>query len=112
LLRASELPERLMIDLSHDNSGKRPERQPAVAAIVGEQLAAGVRAITGVMLESFLVAGRQDVDPAHPSPGTLVYGQSITDGCIDWKTTVEVLDGLAQAVRARRTCESRSSASA
>ena len=50
------------------------------------------------MIESFLVAGRQDLDGARP----LVYGQSITDGCIGWETTVEVLDGLADAVRARR----------
>ena len=108
LLRASKLAPRVMIDLSHDNSGKQPERQPAVAAAVGEQLAAGDVSITGVMLESFLVAGNQPPGP----PATLVYGQSITDGCIDWETTVEVLDGLARAVRARRTCESRSSASA
>jgi 3-deoxy-7-phosphoheptulonate synthase len=98
LLRAAGLPERVMIDLSHDNSGKDPERQPAVADAVAGQIAAGNRAIVGVMLESFLVAGRQDLG----GPGTLVYGQSITDGCIGWDTTVEVLGGLADAVRARR----------
>jgi 3-deoxy-7-phosphoheptulonate synthase len=98
LLRDSGLPERVMIDLSHDNSGKDPARQPAVAAAVAEQVAAGDRAIVGVMLESFLVAGRQDLGGAEP----LTYGQSITDGCIGWETTVEVLDGLAEAVRARR----------
>ena len=100
LLRAAGLPERVMIDLSHDNSGKDPARQPAVAAALAGQIAAGNRAIVGVMLESFLVAGRQDLstDPARP----LIYGQSITDGCIGWDTTVEVLDGLADAVRARR----------
>jgi len=98
LLRASGLPERVMIDLSHDNSGKDPNRQPAVAAAVGREIAGGDRAIVGVMLESFLVAGRQDPGPAD----TLTFGQSITDGCIDWDTTVEVLDGLADAVRARR----------
>jgi 3-deoxy-7-phosphoheptulonate synthase len=101
LLRASSLPERVMIDLSHDNSAKHPERQPAVAAAVAEQIAAGRRAIVGVMLESFLVAGRQDLDDADPAR-PLVYGQSITDGCIGWDTTVEVLDGLADAVRTRR----------
>jgi 3-deoxy-7-phosphoheptulonate synthase len=101
LLRAASLPERVMIDLSHDNSGKDPERQPAVARVVADQIAAGQSAICGVMVESFLVAGRQDLetDPAHPG---LVYGQSITDGCIGWDTTVEVLDTLAAAVRARR----------
>ncbi len=87
-----------MIDLSHDNSGKDPERQPVVAAAVAAQIAAGNRAVVGVMLESFLVAGRQDLG----GPGELVYGQSITDGCIGWETTVAVLDELAAAVRARR----------
>ena len=100
LLRAASLPERVMIDLSHDNSGKDPERQPAVAVAVAEQISAGQSAICGVMLESFLVAGRQDLDAEPPRP--LVYGQSITDGCIGWDTTVEVLDTLAAAVRARR----------
>ncbi len=98
LLRAAGLPERVMIDLSHDNSGKDPERQHAVAAAVSDQLAAGSRAVIGVMLESFLVAGRQDLD----EPGELVYGQSITDGCIGWDETVVMLDELAAAVRARR----------
>jgi 3-deoxy-7-phosphoheptulonate synthase len=101
LLRAAGLPERLMIDLSHDNSGKDPARQPEVADAVALQVATGERAIVGVMLESFLVAGRQDLDDADPTR-PLVYGQSVTDGCIGWETTVEVLDGLADAVRARR----------
>jgi 3-deoxy-7-phosphoheptulonate synthase len=99
LLRSASLPERVMIDFSHDNSGKDPDRQPLVAAAVGDQLKAGSRAILGVMIESFLVAGRQELGP----PAELTYGQSITDACIDFPTTVEVLDGLAGAVRARRT---------
>jgi 3-deoxy-7-phosphoheptulonate synthase len=98
LLDAAGLPRRVMIDLSHDNSGKDPDRQPEVAAAVAAQIAAGHAEIVGVMIESFLVAGRQDLDGARP----LVYGQSITDGCIGWETTVEVLDGLADAVRTRR----------
>src|SRR5947209_707088 len=98
LLRAAGLRERVVIDLSHDNSGKDATRQPAVAAAVGEQLAAGNRAINGVMLESFLVGGRQQL----VAPAELTYGQSITDACLDWGTTVEVLEGLAGAVRARR----------
>jgi 3-deoxy-7-phosphoheptulonate synthase len=98
LLRDSNLPERLVIDVSHDNSGKQPERQPAVAQAVAEQVAAGNRTITGLMIESFLIAGSQAPGPLD----TLTYGQSITDGCIGWSTTVEVLDGLAAAVRARR----------
>ncbi len=108
LLGASKLPSRVMIDLSHDNSGKQPERQPAVAAAIGEQVAGGSTTIVGVMLESFLVAGSQAPGP----PGALTYGQSITDGCIDWDDTVTVLDNLAAAVRARRACASPSSASA
>jgi 3-deoxy-7-phosphoheptulonate synthase len=98
LLRAARLPERLVIDVSHDNSGKDAARQPSVAAEVAAQIADSGEAIVGVMLESFLVAGRQDLD----SPDTLTYGQSITDACIDWDTTVEVLDDLAAAVRMRR----------
>ncbi len=97
-LRAADLPERLVIDASHDNSGKDPERQPVAAAEIGAQVAAGSTAIVGVMLESFLVAGRQDLVPGQP----LTYGQSITDACMDWDSTVEVLDQLAGAVRARR----------
>ena len=100
LLRRSGLAQRLMIDLSHGNSGKQPERQP--------QVAGGEHAIVGVMLESFIVAGRQDIQPQRK----LTYGQSITDGCIDWDTTVRVLDGLAESVRRRRECGSQSSASA
>ena len=95
-LRAAGLPERLVVDCSHDNSGKDHTRQPAVAEAVALQVAAGNRAISGVMLESFLVEGRQELGPE------LVYGQSITDECMSWETTVTVLGELAAAVRARR----------
>ena len=98
LLRAAGLPERLMIDLSHDNSGKDADRQPLVAEDVAMQIAAGERAVIGVMLESFLIGGRQDPGPLQ----RLRYGQSITDPCIGWEQTVEVLERLAAAVRARR----------
>ena len=97
LLDGAGLPRRVMIDLSHDNSGKDPERQPGVAADVGGQIAGGDAAIVGVMLESFLVAGRQDLRAG----AEVCYGQSITDGCIGWETTVEVLEALAESVRAR-----------
>jgi 3-deoxy-7-phosphoheptulonate synthase len=97
LLERASLPRRVMIDLSHDNSAKDPERQPLVAADVGEQIAGGEKAIAGVMLESFLVPGRQDLRPG----ADVCYGQSITDGCIGWETTVEVLEALAESVRAR-----------
>jgi 3-deoxy-7-phosphoheptulonate synthase len=95
-LRAAGLPERLVIDASHDNSGKDPDRQPIASEDIGAQIAAGNRAIVGVMLESFLVGGNQSLG------GELTYGQSITDACMDWDQTVAVLDGLTAAVRARR----------
>ena len=98
LLRAAGLPERVMIDLSHDNSGKDPERQPAVADEVAAQIAAGNDAIVGRDARVVPASpGRQD--PGDPAQ-SCVYGQSITDGCIGWDTTVEVLDGLAESVRA------------
>ena len=100
VLRAAGLPERVMIDCSHGNSGKDSDRQSLVAADIAGQIAAGNRAIIGVMLESFLVGGRQELDPSRT--GKLRYGQSITDACLDFDTTVEVLDGLAAAVMARR----------
>ncbi|MCL2419299.1 MAG: 3-deoxy-7-phosphoheptulonate synthase [Conexibacteraceae bacterium] len=99
LLRAANLPERIVIDVSHDNSGKRPERQPEIAREVGDQVACGDSSIKGVMIESFLVDGNQAPGPLE----TLTYGQSITDGCIGWDTTVEVLDGLAADARTRRS---------
>ncbi len=98
MLSAARLPARLIIDASHDNSGKDPDRQVEVAAEIGSQIAAGNAAIVGVMLESFLVGGRQDPGP----DGALTYGQSITDACMDWEQTVAVLEGLAAAVKARR----------
>jgi len=98
LLARAGLPERLMIDASHANSGKRHENQPLVIGDLAGRIAAGERRIMGVMVESHLVAGRQELAPGRP----LVYGQSITDACIDWATSVEVLEALAAAVRARR----------
>jgi 3-deoxy-7-phosphoheptulonate synthase len=88
----------VMIDASHANSSKKPENQPLVLADVGAQLAAGDHRIIGVMVESNIVAGRQDLVPGKP----LTYGQSITDGCIGWDATVDVLEKLADAVAARR----------
>ncbi len=92
------LPARIMIDASHANSGKRPENQPRVIDDVARQVAAGDRRIIGAMIESHLVGGRQELVPGQ----RLTYGQSITDGCIDWPTSVSVLETLAQAVSARR----------
>jgi 3-deoxy-7-phosphoheptulonate synthase len=98
LLREAGLPERLVIDASHDNSGKDHERQPQVVSEIASQVGAGGDSIVGVMMESFLVGGRQDLESDDP----LVYGQSITDACMDWDTTVLTLDRLAAAVRKRR----------
>jgi len=99
LLEKSGLPTRIMIDCSHANSRKIPERQIDVAHGVMHQVARGDSRIFGVMLESHLVGGRQNVVPNEK----LVYGQSITDACIDWETTEELLVKLAEAVRVRRT---------
>ena len=101
VLRAARQRERVMIDCSHDNSEKDPARQAVVAADVAGQVAAGESRIVGVMLESFLVGGRQQLDSADPE-APLTYGQSITDACLDWESTVDVLDTLAQAARRRR----------
>jgi len=98
LLRGAGVPERLVVDASHDNSGKDHERQPQVVSEIADQIAGGNEAIVGVMMESFLVAGRQDLE----SDESLVYGQSITDACMDWDATVLTLDRLAAAVRKRR----------
>ena len=97
-LTATGLSTCLMIDASHGNSSKRPENQRAVIEEIAAQMASGDSRIGGVMIESHLVAGRQDLTPGR----ALVYGQSITDGCIDWETSVPLLDRLAKAVEERR----------
>ncbi|MCI0548768.1 MAG: 3-deoxy-7-phosphoheptulonate synthase [Candidatus Rokubacteria bacterium] len=97
-LEDSGLPRRIMIDTSHGNSEKDWRRQPLVGREIAEQVARGERAIVGVMMESFLVEGRQDLKDR----AALRYGQSITDGCMGWEMTVSVLRELAAAVRDRR----------
>src|SRR5438477_5995818 len=97
-LRAAGLREQVMIDVSHGNSSKQPRRQVEVAQDVAAQIAAGERRITGVMIESQLEEGRQDLVPGVP----LKHGVSITDACIGFAQTVPVLQALAAAVRARR----------
>jgi 3-deoxy-7-phosphoheptulonate synthase len=101
-IEAAKLPCRLMIDASHANSSKQHQRQIDVMKDVGGQLAAGNRCIFGVMVESHLNGGAQKFTPGKDEAAKLAYGQSITDACIDWADTVGVLDGLAQAVKARR----------
>jgi len=103
-MEAAGLQPRLMIDFSHANSRKRPEKQIDVGRDVAGQIARGDRRIIGVMVESHLVAGRQDVIAGKP----LVYGQSITDACIGWNDSVPLLHALAAGVRERRTHAPRS----
>jgi 3-deoxy-7-phosphoheptulonate synthase len=97
-LASAGLAQRVMIDLSHSNSQKDYKRQIDVGREVGAQIARGDDRIMGVMIESNLKAGRQDLLPGKD----LVYGQSITDACIAWEDSVPMLEGLSEAVRSRR----------
>jgi 3-deoxy-7-phosphoheptulonate synthase len=97
-LARAGLPERLMVDCSHANAAKDYRRQAEVAADIGRQVAGGERRIVGVMVESHLVEGRQELEPGKP----LTFGQSITDACLGWDDSVKLLEGLAEAVKARR----------
>ncbi len=97
-LERAGLPPRLMVDCSHGNSGKDHQRQLTVARDIAAQIAEGSPYVFGVMMESHLVSGRQDVRPGQ----ALVYGQSITDACLAWEDTLPALEELAKAVRARR----------
>jgi 3-deoxy-7-phosphoheptulonate synthase len=97
-LGVAGLPERLVIDASHDNSAKDPEKQFFAAGEIADQVADGNKAIVGMMMESFLVEGRQDLVPGEK----LTYGQSITAPCLAWSDTTTALERLAAAVEARR----------
>jgi 3-deoxy-7-phosphoheptulonate synthase len=97
-LQDAGVPPRVMIDASHGNSEKDHRRQPVVVHEVAAQLAQGESGIIGMMMESFLVDGRQNLTDRS----RLVYGQSITDACLGWDATVPVLHELAAGVRARR----------
>lgn len=99
LLARAGLPARLVVDCSHGNSGKDHLRQAQVADAIAEQIAAAPTPICGVMLESHLVEGRQEIRAGRRG---LRYGQSVTDACLGWDTTVALLDRLAAAVRAAR----------
>jgi len=98
VLAAAGLRAQVMVDVSHGNSGKQAERQVEIAAAIGERIAAGEGRIFGLMVESHLEDGRQDLVPGVP----LRRGVSITDACIGWDRTVPLLRGLAAAVRGRR----------
>ena len=98
LLKSAGLREQVMVDVSHANSSKQHQKQIEVAANVAQQIAAGDRRITGLMVESHPEEGRQDIVPGQP----LRVGVSVTDACISMAQTVPVLEGLAAAVRTRR----------
>jgi 3-deoxy-7-phosphoheptulonate synthase len=95
-LEKAGLPRRVIVDASHGNSGKDHVRQAGVVTDLTERIAHGERGVTGLMMESFLVAGRQEIGQ------DMVRGQSVTDACMAWDTTENLLDALASAVRARR----------
>jgi len=100
-LKAAGVQQRLMVDCSHANSQKDHQRQIDVAKVVAEQVAQGNYNLMGVMIESHLVEGRQDVEQGKE----LVYGQSVTDACINWDDSEAVLRGLARAVQQRRSAK-------
>jgi 3-deoxy-7-phosphoheptulonate synthase len=97
-LAKAKLPERLMVDCSHANAAKQYKRQLDVTRDLAAQIAGGERRIVGTMVESHLVEGRQELAPGQ----ALQYGQSVTDPCLGWKESIEVLELLAGAVKERR----------
>jgi 3-deoxy-7-phosphoheptulonate synthase len=101
-LEAAKLPAKLMVDCSHANSSKQHEKQRDVARDIAGQMAAGSHSIFGVMVESHLEDGTQKFSPGKDSPQNLRYGQSITDACLGWDVSLDVLDTLSQAVHQRR----------
>jgi 3-deoxy-7-phosphoheptulonate synthase len=101
LLNVAGLSRTLFVDASHGNSGKDHQRQQLVVADVARRIATGQRGITGMMLESFLTAGRQELILGRSE--RLVYGQSVTDACVDWGQTICMVEQLAEAVAARRS---------
>ena len=101
-LKAAGLPASLMIDCSHANSSKQHKRQIDVARDIAEQIRRGSRSVFGVMVESHLHEGAQKFTPGKDKVEKLAYGQSITDACIGWDDSLEVLDLLSEAVKARR----------
>jgi 3-deoxy-7-phosphoheptulonate synthase len=101
-LEAAKLAGRLMVDCSHANSSKQHERQRDVARDIAGQIASGSRRVFGLMVESHLQAGAQKFTAGKDDPQGLEYGKSITDACLGWGESLELLDELAAAVQARR----------
>jgi 3-deoxy-7-phosphoheptulonate synthase len=101
-LEKAKLSPTLMVDCSHANSSKQHEKQLEVARDLGMQIAGGSRQVFGVMVESHLNAGAQKFTPGVDQPAALAYGKSITDACLGWDDSLQCLDVLSQAVKARR----------
>ena len=101
-LEKAKLPATLMVDCSHANSSKQHEKQLDVARDIAAQLASGSRSVFGVMVESHLTAGAQKFTPGKDDLSKLEYGKSITDACLGWDDSVELLEVLSAAVKARR----------
>jgi 3-deoxy-7-phosphoheptulonate synthase len=101
-LEAAKLPPTLMVDCSHANSSKQHERQSVVAREIANQIAGGSRSVFGVMVESHLVGGAQKFTPGKDDPRALEYGKSITDACLGWGESLDVLEVLSAGVRQRR----------
>jgi 3-deoxy-7-phosphoheptulonate synthase len=101
-LEAAKLPAKLMIDCSHANSSKQHEKQLDVARDIAQQMKAGSSSVFGVMIESHLQAGAQKFTPGKDAVSALTYGQSITDACLGWDDSMEALQVLSDAVKARR----------
>ena len=101
-LVVAKLPATVMVDCSHANSSKQHERQLDVARDVGAQVAAGSRQVFGLMVESHIEGGAQKFTPGKDDVAALEYGKSITDACLGWNDSEALLQGLAEAVRARR----------
>jgi 3-deoxy-7-phosphoheptulonate synthase len=101
-LQAAKLTAKLMVDCSHANSSKQHERQSEVARDIAAQLAGGSRSVFGVMVESHLEDGTQKFNPGKDNPADLRYGQSITDACLGWPASLDVLETLSKAVQQRR----------
>jgi 3-deoxy-7-phosphoheptulonate synthase len=101
-LEAAKLPATLMVDCSHANSSKQHQKQMDVAADIAQQIAGGSKQVFGVMVESHIKAGNQKFNPGADDVNKLEYGQSITDACIDWEHSVQLLNTLANAVHTRR----------
>ena len=101
-LEAAKLPPKLMVDCSHANSSKQHEKQVDVARDIAAQISKGSRSVFGMMVESHLHAGAQKFTPGKDDPAKLEYGKSITDACIGWGDSLDVLEVLSAAVRQRR----------